>query len=936
MEVVALTGSRSLFAVRDETGSVSGCRSGLGEGCSRRGGGKVGGERSWRVQGRSLLLGERRKFTEVNLNNNVLSAATMQLEAAQPAAAHAAAALLPRSGSGSGSGGGSGSRSGSRRRGLSCELCLKKASSSERRPRLSSSARPAFGAIAPSSSSSSTSTSTPSLRLCRNSGGRQNGGSVRTPARAMPIPWWSSEEDMISNQVVAETCFARRRSGKCGAPPPAHRRAAGHRFCLSAADRFPPPSTTVSTMPNSGSIGENADAVSDDKDTSTRNRDASAEHSSNGDWTQSSTTEEDFGSGDVTTSTTTTVNGTGGEELVGGGREQDECPGDELRAAAEKAEEAYQRQFVSWFRESWPYIQEHRGCTFVLVIPGKVVTQRKAFYGILQDVALLHGLGIRMLLVVGASELINSLLRKRGAEASFALGHRVTDEVALEAAMEAAGRIRVDIEAKLSKGPAIPMLRRHGKNDRWHDVGISVSSGNYVAAKRVGVVDGVDFGATGEVKKLDTVRIRERLSSGCVVVLSNLGYSSTGDVLNCNTYDVARSAAISLGADKLLCMTDGPVLADNGRIIKWMTLQQGEALIREHGGLHHIFPATGHPYHPGSGPNKNIAPGQRSSRRGKAPPPPPPTDGATAAVGVGGGGDAVHGKVDSAEQQDANQHHHGQQQPVGKSREEEVPSSSKSTCARYLAELATAVDACTGGVRRVHLIDSSVEGALLLELYTRDGMGTMISNDMYEGMRAARRQDLEAIANLLAPLQEIGVLVKRSEKQLLQELPYYTVIERDANIIACAALFPHFQEKCAEVASFVVSPDCRGHGLGDNLLAYVEKHAAEMGLERLFLLTTRTADWFVQRGFLPADSCVIPEERRAKINLQRNSKYFLKNLKEHRSAVGRASGATHTSASVQSELRFYRVEDDEEEDAPPSPSPCRQSANADPLGEFDW
>nr|CAB3495499.1 unnamed protein product [Digitaria exilis] len=149
-------------------------------------------------------------------------------------------------------------------------------------------------------------------------------------------------------------------------------------------------------------------------------------------------------------------------------------------------------RFVGWFREAWPYIRGHRGSTFVVVVSGEVVAGPH-FDGILQDISLLHGLGIKFVLVPGTHVQIDKLLAERDS---------------LEAAMEAAGRIRLTIEAKLSPGPPMLNLRRHGRR---------------------GVVAGIDYGFTGEVKKIDVSRIRERLDRDSIVVVSNMGYSSAGE-----------------------------------------------------------------------------------------------------------------------------------------------------------------------------------------------------------------------------------------------------------------------------------------------------------------------------------------------------------------------------------------------------------------------
>lgn len=193
-------------------------------------------------------------------------------------------------------------------------------------------------------------------------------------------------------------------------------------------------------------------------------------------------------------------------------------------------------------------------------------------------------------------------------------------------------------------------------------------------------------------------------------------------------------------------------------------------------------------------------------------------------------------------------------------------------------QLESAVHACHGGVARCHLIDRHRDGALLLELFSRDGIGTLITSGDYEGLRAATIDDVGGILQLIAPLEAQGSLVRRSRERLEMEIDRFSVIERDGMVIACASLYPYPDEHLAELACLAVHEEYRNGGRASALLDAMERRARTLGIRRLFVLTTRSAHWFRERGFRAGDLDKLPLRRRSLYNYQRNSRIFLKTL----------------------------------------------------------
>ncbi len=182
------------------------------------------------------------------------------------------------------------------------------------------------------------------------------------------------------------------------------------------------------------------------------------------------------------------------------------------------------------------------------------------------------------------------------------------------------------------------------------------------------------------------------------------------------------------------------------------------------------------------------------------------------------------------------------------------------------------------GAARAHLISYHKNGSLLEELFTREGSGTLIAHDSAELIRPANLDDVVGILELIQPLEAEGVLVRRSRDVLEAEITNFTVIEHEGLIAACAALYPYTDKKMAEVACVATHPQYRDGGRAALLLAHVEKLAKKSGMKKLFVLTTQTAHWFLEKGFAPANLDQLPPRKQKFYNYQRNSKILIKAL----------------------------------------------------------
>lgn len=430
---------------------------------------------------------------------------------------------------------------------------------------------------------------------------------------------------------------------------------------------------------------------------------------------------------------------------------------------------------VKGFRQSAPYLNAHIGKTIVIMLGGEAIAHRN-FSHIVNDIALLNSLGLRIVLVYGARPQISCLTELAGYPTPYHKGIRVTDKKALELAKQAAGQLQLDITARFSMGL---------NNTPMAGAQINVVSGNFIIAQPLGVDDGIDYAHTGRIRRIDFEGIHRQLDQRSIVLLGPIASSVTGECFNLTSEEIATQLAIKLKADKLIgfCSEQG-VLSEDGSVFTEILPREAEQVLQR-----------------------------------------------------------------LIEQQAAD-----------------------SGTGRFLRG---AINACRAGVPRSHLISYKEDGALIQELFSFEGIGTQVVMESAEQVRQATIDDIGGILELIRPLEQEGILVRRSREQLEQEIEQFTVVDRDGLIIGCAALYPFPDERIAEMACVAVHPDFRDGDRGALLLTRLRQQAKEQGLASIFVLTTRSLHWFREQGFIECSVDQLPMVKKALYNFQRCSKILM-------------------------------------------------------------
>lgn len=433
--------------------------------------------------------------------------------------------------------------------------------------------------------------------------------------------------------------------------------------------------------------------------------------------------------------------------------------------------------FVKWFRSATPFIHEFGGATIVIAFGGEVLAEGELMQ-LAHDINVLVSLEVRVVMVHGTRPQVEDQLKQHGVASRLIDAKRVTDDAALKCVKEANGIVRMEIEATLSTELA---------NSPMAGADIRVSSGNFITAKPLGVIDGVDYMHTGVVRRVDVEGIKRRLDDDEVVLISPIGFSPAGDIFNCTLEDVATSVAIALKADKLIFLTETMGATDSKeKLLTALTAAEAQEALN--------------------------------------------------AVRYGGQTEDIR------------------------------------------LFLPCAIRVVREGVKRAHLISRHVDGALLMEMFTPHGIGTMVVKEASDHLRDATLDDVDGILAIIEPLAERGVLVARTRADVEAEIDRYVVLTHENEVIGCAAMNAFQAEKTAELACLAVNPFFRDGGRGERILGHIEKRAKDRGFKTLFVLSTQTTQWFVERGFSESDISKLPPGKQALYNHQRRSKIYTKLL----------------------------------------------------------
>ena len=440
---------------------------------------------------------------------------------------------------------------------------------------------------------------------------------------------------------------------------------------------------------------------------------------------------------------------------------------------------------VELIRQAFEYVQLFKGKTIVIKVDGSVMNH--PFLPLLvKDLVLLHRQGIQILLVPGAKERIDDVLRRYNIPWQSIEGVRISTPEAIPFIKMAAFDVSNRLMTLLAENNASAII------------------GNWVRARSLGVIKGVDYQDTGTVEKINVELVRKALADGLIPIFPNIGWSSSGKPYNISSNELAYLLARILKAEKLFYIS-----RHMGVSVKDYKLPEGVPLSSE--------------------------------------------------------GVATHLSVDQA---------NSFLNLNGEKQRDEIVELIRLGC-----------KACSEGVARVHIVNGENEGVILKEIFSSRGCGTMIYTNEHENIRPMQLADIPEVLRIMSPYVEEEILLPRGEQDLVEQLDHFVVYEVDGIIHACGAMIPSVQAKGrGEIAAITVDRTYKGFGIGKRILSYLVDRARNSDIKHLHVLTTQTADWFLQFGFAEGGVQDLPEDKRRDYNRLRNSRVLLLDLKQFRIA----------------------------------------------------
>lgn len=462
--------------------------------------------------------------------------------------------------------------------------------------------------------------------------------------------------------------------------------------------------------------------------------------------------------------------------------------------------ENYIHEKAERIRDVIRYIRKFKNALVIIYIDNSLIDS-PLFTSHIRDICFIHEAGLKVIMVPGACKRINEVLSSAGITWNIHNNCRITGSEAMPLIKMAAFDVSNQVMTAFAGEKQTAVI------------------GNWVRARGKGVIEGFDYGTSGEIDRLEIESIRTVLDNGFIPIFPCIGWSAVGKPYNISSIELAQQIAVHMKAEKLF------FLIPNADISQQMfTIPQDLGLSPE-----------------GTVPAMNLEEVDNFLKNNDQ---------------------SVNSEAKTTDQT-INSAEFNYRSVVLKE--------------KILSLLALAKKACSNGVSRVHILNGSFDGTISCEIFSDLGSGTMIYSQNYGRIRDMIREDIPSVLSVMQPFVDNGVLLPRSKEILLNQLSDYIVYELDGAIRACAALLP-YSDGQMEIAGVAVEKTCSHIGIGPKMIMFLVERAKKLHAKSIFLLTTQTADWFEKLGFVASEVSTLPEKRKELWTPQRGSKVMRINI----------------------------------------------------------